>query len=356
MPRSINPLLPLITQGTHYCTTLDAPDRVKQPEHITVAELYADGRMKQDAPIVIHRIVAGAHRSAVANGGLNQGAATTLAQLCGKGKQYATAHAVMAGLHSLAGGSASEECERELEKEEEEEEEVEREVAKVSPASELDWEYCTALEATSVSDLDAGARCDSLADAVQQVLVPDSLGSMEWSTQVWLTHNFLHAAALPLGSAGNDYLRHVDAVLLLPSGEIVLLSEREADGVVRAMRQAHAHANPLGPADRWLHHQQPALMHLPYMHHALATGTGRVMLAQAAHPVAAPSCAVLSDASTVAALVSARVFNGDTVYGGLPSDDLEALVRGHKAEVEVLVGARGKSTHLPRSDVERACG
>lgn len=298
--------------------------------------------------------------------GASLDAGSVLSRLHAQGVRYGEAHHVLAGQRAV-GGSASEECERELEQEEEEEEEVEVEAVAMEACDERDWDYHTAVAASDVKELQQHSQLHALGSVAAKYLEPASLGTLKWSPQVWVTHNFLHAACW--SHTANDYLRHVDPVLMLPSGEAVLLSEREADGVLRAMWHAPQRAcyGSAGVRKGRQTRHQPTLLSLCYAHQALATASrGRVLLAQAAQAEGAAGYDDLARAATLAALVSTRVFNGDTAYSGAEGmapqvragvdRALRALVRGRRAGVEALVGARGKHTHLPRSDLERACG
>ncbi len=187
------------------------------------------------------------------------------------------------------GGAVDEECERELQEEDEQEQEVERQVPRAQPVLETDWAYGSVLGATCVSNLDPDAGVARLCDVVRQQLLPASLGALPWSPHVYCTRNFAvavsladaAAAAAPAahakgdgtvgGSGGgasspplSEYLRPVDTVLVLVCGsrqagnggaggrangsadtaaggtgshiELLLLSEREADGVLQAIR------------------------------------------------------------------------------------------------------------------------
>ncbi|GIL51274.1 hypothetical protein Vafri_7113, partial [Volvox africanus] len=135
--------------------------------------------------------------------------------------------------------AGDEECERELE-EEEEEEEVERQVPAVKAARESDWNYATGLKASSVADLDAAAALKPLSDAVV-TLEPKSLSDISWSSAVWCTRNFLNTAASSPNTAElNQYLRPVGALVLFASGDVLLVSEREADQLQGTSRNAGA--------------------------------------------------------------------------------------------------------------------
>jgi hypothetical protein len=151
-----------------------------------------------------------------------------------------------AGYEVTALGGLNEEVERELEREQEQEVEVKREIARVESREETDWEYSNVLFATKIEEISALAQVRTLNEAAA-FLHPASVRNLDWSAQVYCTTNFLIAAADSSFEDGsfacsdggisiNEYLRPVDAFLLLPSDcSIVLLSEREANSVLKAM-------------------------------------------------------------------------------------------------------------------------
>jgi hypothetical protein len=123
----------------------------------------------------------------------------------------------------------------------------------------------------------------------------------------------------------------------------VLLSEREADAILREMRRA---ARP--PA---------SLLSLTFVQRAFERGEAAPLLAcgaAAAGRAGAVACGV-----GAAELVSARLFAGATCYGGREGVVFGALCRlvagGQTALVEDMIAARARSERFSRSDAEAAC-
>lgn len=108
---------------------------------------------------------------------------------------------------------------------------VERQLPGVTPRAERDWAYGMALTARSPASLATAAGIQAMpVTQLAQMLEPQALRNIPWSTNLYCTRNFALATASkqpPL----NNYLRPVDALLLFPNGEVLLLSEREADQV-----------------------------------------------------------------------------------------------------------------------------
>jgi hypothetical protein len=158
----------------------------------------------------------------------------------------------------------------------------------------------------------------------------------------------------------------VGALLLFAgSGQLLLLSEREADAL---QRQLWGHT-----VDRTA---QPAnlLLSLPYLRLACSTdvrqgeaaGSSSAQqqqlvftaseLSAAGSSTAAPAASHLQRLLSVDALVGVQLFGGCVVYGsGVQRALLHGLVSGRREAAQELVGWRGKLHTLPRSELDRAC-
>eukprot|EP00004_Rigifila_ramosa_P013012 TRINITY_DN2865_c0_g1_i1.p1 TRINITY_DN2865_c0_g1~~TRINITY_DN2865_c0_g1_i1.p1 ORF type:complete len:3081 (-),score=527.33 TRINITY_DN2865_c0_g1_i1:55-9264(-) len=122
------------------------------------------------------------------------------------------------------------ECERELLQEEQKEQEAEKEVQKpkLVARSESDWDWNAVHNSRGAADLGYGVTL-SLAEFTEQ-----SLGSIKL-TSVWkrvkslyVTRNYaLALQSVALTSDVSQHLRLVDAMLIWPAGDVLLLSERE---------------------------------------------------------------------------------------------------------------------------------
>ena len=140
-------------------------------------------------------------------------------------------------------------------------------------------------------------------------------------------------------ACADEYLRPVDALLLFPGGEMLLLSEREADSLQELMWQSGAAARPV-------------LLRACYARLACYAHS-RPMLAL---PGSVRSPFLLS--VSVPEVVAYQLFNGETVFGDRGSAqyrELHRLMERRKEAAQALVGLRGKQALLPCSDLERAC-
>ena len=129
-----------------------------------------------------------------------------------------------------------EECERELEKEVELEEEVEREIQRLIPRREDD------LPINEVVSGQLTGLSLNLKSFLEKRIFFEGKPSTDfvWPTGVSGTNNFFYACKDQLKSRSslNDYLRHIDTVLLNPRfGSVLLLSEREAEHFLQFTEQ-----------------------------------------------------------------------------------------------------------------------
>eukprot|EP00761_Pharyngomonas_kirbyi_P010924 gb/GECH01010947.1/.p1 GENE.gb/GECH01010947.1/~~gb/GECH01010947.1/.p1 ORF type:complete len:2826 (+),score=484.10 gb/GECH01010947.1/:1-8478(+) len=133
---------------------------------------------------------------------------------------------------NVTASNTDEECERETQKENEYEEEEEVQILREHPAIETQWEYRKALEISS-SSLQCGVfsdHCYHLSDFVNQSM--PQVKSIQWQkAQIYVTPNF----AFPVGSRKDtsQYLRPIDAMLVFLEGDVLLLSEFEAESFLR---------------------------------------------------------------------------------------------------------------------------
>jgi hypothetical protein len=280
--------------------------------------------------------------------------------VCGRFSALGAGHCVVSG-----GSGADEECERELEQEEEEEQEVERQLPAATAAAVTDWDWASAFTATSPAQL-RGCTVLQLSQVLQLVASTGGVGGIGWCDRVWATHNFVHSIAASGAPPGlSDYLRPVGALLMFAgSGQLLLLSEREADALQREL-WGHTVRRTAKPAN--------LLLSLPYLRLACNTDIRRSEaagsssaqqqqvfmaseLSAAGSSTAAPAASHLQRVLSVDALVSVQLFGGYMMYGsGAQRVLLHDMVSGRREAAQELVGWRGKLHTLPRSDLDRAC-
>jgi hypothetical protein len=322
-----------VAQGLHFASTAGAPQRALLPEVLQLDAMYGNARLAQPVAAIVSRMASAAAAAAATAGGLSSAAVSLVGLVQQRSEHYGSGH-------SVAGdrGAVNEECERELEVERETEREQERQVPRVEAVKEADWDYEAALVAAGPDQLLAAGVPLKRLSQVAALLEPPALRCLGWSGSVWATDNFVQCAVLGEGQAHNEYLRPLDALLAFPDGQAVLLSEREADGLLRTLR--------LGGGRKAA---GASLQSLCYAEEAEAVegGVGEAVLAAGAVPAAR---------LRPPELASMAMFNGQAAYG---SARVRAAVRQlaarHRQEAEAIVTLRGKLPALARSDLERAC-
>jgi len=145
---------------------------------------------------------------------------------------------------------AGEECERELEQEEEQEKEEEQVTPRQNPKAEADWDYHSIFNYHTAVALARRIHALKLRDAISQHFKStDCLGSIKWDLggEIFLTRNFIETIIPPEVNklVVAEYLRPVNALLVFKkTGGVVMLSEREADAILKLMHQRpRAHNN-----------------------------------------------------------------------------------------------------------------
>ncbi|KAH9126266.1 hypothetical protein AeMF1_003292 [Aphanomyces euteiches] len=120
------------------------------------------------------------------------------------------------------------ECEQELQQEEEQQHEIQAISSEKVMAKEQIWDYASALKATSVQELDISVKPLAY---VAQVAAAEGLALVKWPPTLFGTINFFSTIKSP----SLDNIRLADAVLVLPNGEWVLLSDKEADAILELL-------------------------------------------------------------------------------------------------------------------------
>jgi hypothetical protein len=331
------------SQGCHFAATKGAPELALQPEKLQLDELYGVSRAPEPVGQVLSAIAA-RHKQLCSSSGaaLSPDALSRITQIEQKGQQLGQGYSV------IADRGLSEEVERELQEEEEQEEEVEVQPPLVTPAAENDWQYIAVLQPGVTSLKQLRSKAGSLFSVMQLSEVPNlllegaGLSSIPWSSKVYCSANFVCTTAasqrrvrsssstagggdgMTVGAAGglSEYLRPLDALLVFPSsGEVLLLSEREADSLQEELWRAAASGSSSSSG-------APVLMNLAYARFAADEGPAgaqqRLLLASPVKSAAAArqlstqvSCKRMRMDELqlgTAELVSMLLFNGSTSY------------------------------------------
>ncbi|CAM9849170.1 unnamed protein product [Discosporangium mesarthrocarpum] len=317
------------SQGIHFAGALGHPDRVEQDEILQLKDMYGAGWERASVANIVGSAV---ERKRSLHEQIERYGLNLMRRIGDSTTRYGR------DVIAATNGAWSSECERELELEQQEEEEVEEHVARVIPRAEMDWEYRKALSATSPCLIsgEPSPRVVRLGKATEQLSAGQDDGvvsDIPWGGSVYATRNFL--VGIEGGVLHGDYLRLVDAVLLFPSGETLLVSEREADAILRLLlEEDRFDGNRLGGL---------AFLNLSYAGCGDQSGRCRLEVGRT-HPWARLD---------KTALASLRLFSGKMAVPEDLRGEFRALVGGRRAAVERLLALRGLLHMLLRSDVER---
>lgn len=160
-----------------------------------------------------------------------------VAQICSNGRKYGLEDEVCVTAHT-------DECERELKLEENVQEQQRVEVVNCSPAQEKPWNHAEILGAISVEDRDGVVRVEALESFICQWIYPKEFARLAWSTtRIFGTENF-YSTILKQANVDqmNEFLRVIDVVLVFDNGQVLLVSECEADHILQLLWSASASA------------------------------------------------------------------------------------------------------------------
>ncbi|KAF0710192.1 Aste57867_5643 [Aphanomyces stellatus] len=208
----------------------------------------------------------------------------------------------------------NEECERELQLDEEEEIEEETALAEMNALDEAPWEYAAALTAKSVADLVKAVQLVPMTHVKQ---LATELVHVAWPSLLFGTVNFFATVTSP----ALDFSRLADAVLVLPSQEWVILSDREADAILGLLWRS-----PTTPLVR--------LDHLSTLRRAQPFQVNEQHVA------------------------SLQLYNGETMFPTpYRQSAIQKLVANQKCRdvVRNLLVARGEKRNWDCSDLQRIC-
>ncbi|ETK90638.1 hypothetical protein L915_05632 [Phytophthora nicotianae] len=147
-----------------------------------------------------------------------------ISRICRRGRAYGLDDEVCIAAHT-------DECERELRVEEEEEREQDREVAVCKPMKEKRWAYSRILDARSIEDLRDIVNVVSMENYIREWITLTNLADLVWtSAQIFGTENFFATIKAQRGlDCVNEFLRVIDVILIFENGQVLLVSECEAD-------------------------------------------------------------------------------------------------------------------------------
>ncbi|UIZ28931.1 hypothetical protein KXD40_007205 [Peronospora effusa] len=151
-----------------------------------------------------------------------------VSQICSRGYEYGLDDEVCCTLHSG-------EHERELHGKEERQQEVEIEMAILKPMKEKTWDYSEILRVRSAEDLSRVVQVIRVESYIRQRIFPANLVNLAWTrTHIFGTENFFATIVAREGDLDrmNEFLRVIDVMLIFDNGQVLMVSECEADHIL----------------------------------------------------------------------------------------------------------------------------
>ncbi|KAF0725418.1 hypothetical protein Ae201684_016188 [Aphanomyces euteiches] len=295
-------LLTWSQQGLQFCKSQESTFNGVTDENWKLQDLFEAAISKDSLAAVIHSTVQSTHNGSELAAEIN-GRCHALGQEIEVALQY------------------NEECERELQLEEEQERELEHELPNKDVIEEAPWDYATALDASSVNDLCVEFKLLSYSATVG---LANGLALINWPSTVYGTINFFSTVKL----SNLEYIRRADAALVLPSGEWILLSDKEADAILGLLW-----LNPV---------KSVGFVHL----------SGLAFQAHFSNSQFQHSCNLTNEASAL------KLYNGETMFAGeTRQEHVKQFVanQGCRSALLSLLVARGEKQNWDCSDLKRIC-
>eukprot|EP00035_Acanthoeca_spectabilis_P000997 m.76812 g.76812 ORF g.76812 m.76812 type:complete len:2981 (+) comp10556_c0_seq1:218-9160(+) len=303
--------------GAHYCSTADDGDAALQAEVLDLATFYNS----RTTPRLLSELIL----SKLPSQEWRESARPDLAACVTKLEQAAQQYGTGCTVHISA---LDEECEREVEQEKELEREVEIQLPRQDPRKEVErWDYLQ-------RGVPLGERLTSTEMLGQYA---DRFKAILWPRDVLVTSNFFETVqARPFA----NYQRGVDAMTILRNGDVLLLSDREADQFLEAewdkQWETAASGNPPRPS-ALLH---KAFVCCPRDSHAKMHGVHH-------HP------SLLSPSQ----LACVQLFNGDVAFPEETETALKTLLQDREAcdAAQLFPELHTRKQYIKESDLEKIC-
>ena len=329
------------TQASHFCMTQDPKARLLD-ENIMLADLYGSAVAEDNASAVVKRTFEN-DRARCEKLGIeyNETAVQISAQVKSLADKYGSDVCV-----TSTGVEA--ECERELENERELEKEREQQLPKQAPVFPTPWPFAELLTAASPMVLPAAAGVLGLERAICDHF-DRSLNAIPWKDcRIFVTQAFACTVIDSLGAAidQSQFMRPVDAIVVFPGGEVLLLSEWEADNVLQLLWDSASIGN------------RPFMVNLAYLRDAAdkQLPPAQICLRVPSAPKAQTKAQAKVDDITVAGL---QLLAGETMFATEARKQsvktLAATTVGAKQAALLLVELRGLQHMISRSDLEAIC-
>ncbi|GMF56711.1 unnamed protein product [Phytophthora fragariaefolia] len=266
-----------------------------------------------------------------------------VAKICRRGFLYGLDNEVCVTSHT-------DECERELQIEEEVQQEREVQVMRCSPAMEKRWAYRKILRVHSIEDLIDIVNVLEVTKFIHESVSPKALENLDWDNAcIFGTENFFSTVKARRGmDRMNEFLRVIDVVLVFNNGQILLVSECEADHILELL---------------WANRGDPKACNFSFVNLAFACEcidrVGGHSKFRDAH--LSLGCGLDRDLPLLS-LIACHVYNGETMLTKHQQDVVEPSFRKlleplaqREATLGNFVKSRGNSHKWTRSFLHELC-
>ncbi|TMW55333.1 hypothetical protein Poli38472_013224 [Pythium oligandrum] len=268
----------------------------------------------------------------------------SIKEMLGGVKARATLYGLDDEVHVSAYG---EECERELQVEKEQEIEKIVELSKQKPLSEKDWDYKVLLKARSVQEVCGAVQIFDMKALTKSYLSPAGIATMDWGmTKLYATKNFWPSiVSRSLRTVWTGYLRLIDVMVVFEDGTILLLSEQEADEIIKMLLTDSRHSGGF------------KVVHLEFVRSAVEACGRDVKYSDVALSLGVSSNGVERMEIRLVDFLACCLLNGDTnlvakALPGITEEWLRVLLAPMKQREDVLcnfIAARRFAQRWPRS-------
>ncbi|KAI9918934.1 hypothetical protein PsorP6_011514 [Peronosclerospora sorghi] len=328
---AVRGLLEWASNGLHFRTTQLHPEKEVVDDNWSLETLYQE-KIRQDKIAQVIEWKARHDFKDAADGLVDH--------ICRRGFMYGLDDEVCVTSHT-------DECEQELHVEEEVQQEEEMEVIKCMPVKEKRWEYKRILAAKTVADLTGVVKVLDMKSFLRQAVAPKEMARVaRIKSCLFGTENFFATIETQhLVNGMNTFLRVIDVALMFENGQVLLVSECEADHILGLL---------------WSSRDQLEKSSFCFVNLAFAwekagrdTKLDDVSLALGCH---------LNRTLPLVPTVACKLYNGDTTLSEAQNVTLESTYRyllGRLAQREAtlsnFVQSRGNSHKWTRSFLHKLC-
>ncbi|KAG3029370.1 hypothetical protein PC119_g6660 [Phytophthora cactorum] len=221
---------------------------------------------------------------------------------------------------------------------------------KCSPTREKRWAYDRILHAQSVGDLTGVVQVLEITRFIRQSVSPKQMVDLDWtSTRIYGTINFFATIQTRNGvRCLNEFLRVIDVVLVFKNGDMLLVSECEADHILELLWSARGDSTACSFS----------FVNLAFACESLDRGDGSTKF----HETHLALGSSLDQDLPLLSMIACHVYNGETMLAKHQENAVETACRAllgplvqREATLSNFVKSRGNSHKWTRSFLHELC-